>query len=152
MYRLFLLVLLLASPAFAQPGAQLRSFAETAAPFIDEHTLIVVRIDGGVFGNPVTNFAHSDLSFGSSVGDANRLGGWLNGSSQGKSMFTSRCILVRWWYTRSHDKRRSFTISRSAIGVSVSIKFAIRRASSFTPSPLSQSNTPNCFSGVCCAV
>jgi Protein of unknown function (DUF1559) len=41
MHRFAVLGLLLAAPAFAAP----RPFAETAAPFIDEHTLVVVRAD-----------------------------------------------------------------------------------------------------------
>jgi hypothetical protein len=44
--RLTLLSLLLAAPAFAQPiGRGPANFAATAAPFIDEHTLVVVRAD-----------------------------------------------------------------------------------------------------------
>jgi hypothetical protein len=34
-----------AVPAFAQPPGEARSFARTAAPFIDEHTLVVARVD-----------------------------------------------------------------------------------------------------------
>lgn len=41
MRRLSLLAVLLAGPAFAQAPP----FAKTAAPFIDEHTLVVVRVD-----------------------------------------------------------------------------------------------------------
>src|SRR5205823_10566675 len=45
MRRLSLLLLLLAGPAFAQPPGGVPSFAKLAAPFIDEHTLVVVRVD-----------------------------------------------------------------------------------------------------------
>jgi hypothetical protein len=45
MRRLSLLGLLLAAPAFAQSAGGAGSFARIAAPFIDEHTLVVVRVD-----------------------------------------------------------------------------------------------------------
>ena len=45
MPRLPLLALLLAAPAFAQPPGRAPSVADTAAPFIDEHTLVVARVD-----------------------------------------------------------------------------------------------------------
>jgi Protein of unknown function (DUF1559) len=45
MRRLSLLALVLAAPAFAQPPGAKPAFAEVAAPFIDEHTLIVARAD-----------------------------------------------------------------------------------------------------------
>jgi len=44
MRRLCLLALLLAAPAFAQPEVG-TGFDKTAAPFIDEHTLVVARVD-----------------------------------------------------------------------------------------------------------
>jgi hypothetical protein len=44
MRTLSLLALLLTVPAFAQPGAA-RTTAQITSPFIDEHTLVVVRID-----------------------------------------------------------------------------------------------------------
>src|SRR5690242_12609544 len=46
MFRSALLLALLASPAFAQPGGAADSAsAKTVAPFIDEHTLVIVRIE-----------------------------------------------------------------------------------------------------------
>src|SRR5262249_40706453 len=70
MYRLSLVVLLLAAPAFAQPGGQLRSFAETAAPFIAEPTLIVGRVDvTRVELDPVFKFATAILGSNDEVGE-----------------------------------------------------------------------------------
>jgi hypothetical protein len=45
MRRLSLLLSFIAAPAFAQPPGGDSSFAKIAAPFIDEHTLVVVRVD-----------------------------------------------------------------------------------------------------------
>jgi Protein of unknown function (DUF1559) len=45
MRRLSLVSLLLAAPAFAQPAGAKTTFTDVAAPFIDEHTLVVARAD-----------------------------------------------------------------------------------------------------------
>ena len=46
MRRYSLLLALLAAPVFAQPpGVAPPDFARTVAPFVDEHTLVVVRVD-----------------------------------------------------------------------------------------------------------
>ncbi|HJZ93068.1 MAG TPA: DUF1559 domain-containing protein [Gemmataceae bacterium] len=45
MRRLSLLFVLLPIPAYAQPAGAKTTFADLAAPFIDEHTLIVARVD-----------------------------------------------------------------------------------------------------------
>src|SRR5262245_25301303 len=69
MHRLSFLAVLLTAPAFARPG-QPHSFAQTAAPFIDEHTLIVVRVDvNRVELDPVFKFATAILGNDDEVGD-----------------------------------------------------------------------------------
>jgi hypothetical protein len=45
MRRLSLLLAIVASPVVAQPAGEVVSFGHTASPFIDEHTLVVVRVD-----------------------------------------------------------------------------------------------------------
>ena len=45
MRHLSFLAAVVTVPAFAQPPGDTRSFARTAAPFIDEHTLVVARVD-----------------------------------------------------------------------------------------------------------
>src|SRR5262249_40856988 len=45
MHRLSFLAALLAAPVFAQPPGGSTDVARTAAPFIDEHTLVVARVD-----------------------------------------------------------------------------------------------------------
>lgn len=45
MRRFSLALALIATPLFAQPAGEASSFAKTATPFIDDHTLVVVRVD-----------------------------------------------------------------------------------------------------------
>jgi Protein of unknown function (DUF1559) len=45
MCRFCLLAALIAAPVLAQPMGEASTFAKTAAPFIDEHTMVVVRVD-----------------------------------------------------------------------------------------------------------
>src|SRR5688572_20124281 len=73
MRRLSLLFLLLATPAFGQPPGEARNFVRLAAPFIDEHTLVVVRADlTRVDIESVLKMATAVLGEGEEVGEAAR--------------------------------------------------------------------------------
>jgi hypothetical protein len=70
MRRLSVLALLFAAPAFAQPPGEVRSFAQTVAPFIDEHTLVVVRVDvTRVDLDPIFKVVAALLGDGDEVGE-----------------------------------------------------------------------------------
>jgi Protein of unknown function (DUF1559) len=68
MRTLPVIALFLAVPAFAQPGAA--SFSKQASPFIDEHTLVVVRVDVSHLDvDTVVKLATNFLGNGDEVGD-----------------------------------------------------------------------------------
>ena len=91
MQRLSLLAFLLAAPAFAQPGREPLTFAHTAKPFIDEHTLVVVRVDmSRVELDTILKLAAGILGDGEDAGDPiPTIRGWVNGflKQGGKDVF-----------------------------------------------------------------
>src|SRR4051794_7809899 len=69
MRRLTLLLVVVAAPAFAQPPA--RESVSVAAPFIDEHTLVVARVDvSRVDVETVLKLAAAVLGNGDEIGEA----------------------------------------------------------------------------------
>jgi len=69
MRRLTLLALAVAAPAFAQPPA--RETASVAAPFIDEHTLVVARVDVSRLDvETVLKLAAAIMGEGDEIGEA----------------------------------------------------------------------------------
>jgi len=80
MRRLSLLAFLLAAPVFAQPSGEPHTFAQTAAPFVDEHTLMVARVDvSRVDLDTLLKLAAAILGDGEEVGEAvPTIRGWVN--------------------------------------------------------------------------